>query len=144
MGLVLTCSGCGTKVFGVASSLRKIDGRYFCPTCASNPSGTKKYYCNSCHNYSAYAGMKGNTGVELFLYFLYIVPGLIYSTWRRSGKPNVCLLCNTPGLVLAEYAKPCDQTEASQLRDEVECPYCAEKILAKAKFCKYCNKQVRY
>jgi predicted amidophosphoribosyltransferase len=28
-------------------------------------------------------------------------------------------------------------------RDERECPYCAEKILARARLCKHCGQQVQ-
>jgi len=86
---------------------------------------------------------KGNGWIELVLYFFYIIPGVIYSIWRRSDPPNVCPLCKAPGLVLASAAKPDGPTEMSLLRDEVECPHCAEKILARANTCKHCGKQVR-
>jgi DNA-directed RNA polymerase subunit RPC12/RpoP len=143
MGLKTTCDGCGRGVVGVFSSLRNVNGRYLCPTCAANPTAMSKYYCNSCHNYSPTALMKGNGWIELVLYLLYIIPGIIYSVWRRSGQPNVCPLCKVPGLVPAGVAKPEGPAQLGESREEVECPHCAEKILAKAKICKHCGKQVR-
>lgn len=138
-----TCDGCGTKVFGVVSSLQKVGNRYLCATCASNPTDKPKYYCNACHNTSPTALRKGNGWIELVLYLFYIIPGIIYSVWRRSDPPNVCPMCKAPGLILASAAKPVDVASSEALRDEVECPHCAEKILARANTCKHCGKQVR-
>lgn len=143
MQFKMTCDACGTKVLGVFSSLRKVGDRHLCSVCATNPTGSPKYYCNSCHNYTPTAVMKGNGWIELVLYLFYIIPGIIYSIWRRSDAPNVCPLCKAPGLVLAAAAKEAPATSVTQARDEVECPYCAEKILARANVCKHCGKQVR-
>jgi len=83
--------------------------------------------------------MKGNGWIELVLYLFYIIPGIIYSIWRRSGEPNVCPLCKAAGLVPVSAAKP---NASAELRDEIECPSCAEMILAKAKICKHCGMDV--
>jgi DNA-directed RNA polymerase subunit RPC12/RpoP len=120
-------------------------------------------YCNSCHNITRLPQMKGNGWIELVLYLCYFIPGVIYSIWRRSGEPNVCPLCKAAGLIPASAAKPnasdelngqphcsellpVDNAEKSnasaELRDEIECPSCAEKILAKAKICKHCGGDV--
>lgn len=80
--------------------------------------------------------------VEFVLYLCYLFPGIIYSVWRRSDKPNVCPLCNTPGLVSAAVAKA-KPAAAIETRDEIDCPHCAERILARANTCKHCGKQVR-
>ncbi len=143
MGLKTTCDGCGRGVVGVLSSLRNVNGRYLCPACVANPTGILKYYCNSCHNCSPTALMKGNSWIEFVLYLFYIIPGIVYSVWRRSEQPNICPLCKTPGLVPAAAAKPQGPAQLGESRQEVECPHCAEKILAKAKVCKHCGKQVR-
>lgn len=34
------------------------------------------------------------------------------------------------------------ETKANPARDEIDCPWCAEKILAKAKICKHCGKDI--
>ena len=143
MGLKTSCDGCGQGVVGVFSALKKIDGRYLCAQCATNPSGKPKYYCNACHNFTPAALKKGSGWIELVLYFFYIVPGVLYSIWRRASAPNVCPLCRAASLVPAAVAKPLAVSAASEGRDEVECSFCAEKILAKAKVCKHCGKQVR-
>ena len=37
--------------------------------------------------------LKGNTYMEIFLWVLLIVPGLVYSIWRHSGACNGCPKC---------------------------------------------------
>jgi hypothetical protein len=143
MGLKTTCDGCGQGVLGVVSSLKKVNGRYLCAQCATNPTDEPKYYCNACHNFTPHALKKGNGWIELVLYFFYIAPGIIYSIWRRSGAPNVCPLCRAASLVPAAVAKPIAASALPNARDEVDCPFCAEKILARANVCKHCGKQVR-
>jgi DNA-directed RNA polymerase subunit RPC12/RpoP len=79
------------------------------------------------------------------LWLCYIIPGLIYSIWRRSGAPSVCPTCNKETLIPAALANPegaKDSVPQAVGRDEVECPWCAERILAKAKICKHCGKEV--
>ena len=143
MELKTSCDGCGQGVVGVFSSLKKVNGRYLSAQCATNPTDNPKYYCNSCHNFTPTGLKKGNGWIELVLYLAYIVPGILYSIWRRSGTPNVCPLCRAASLVPAAMAKPLDTTVSSGARVEVDCPFCAERILAKASVCKHCGKQVR-
>jgi len=143
VGLKTSCDSCGQGVVGVFSSLKKIDGRYLCAQCATNPTDKPKYYCNACHNFTPTALKKGSGWIELVLYLFYILPGIIYSIWRRSGAPNVCPLCRATALVPAARARPVGAVIAAESRDEVECTFCAEKILARAKNCKHCGKQVR-
>lgn len=144
MPLKTACDGCGQGVVGIATKLTKVGDRFLCPQCVSNPTGRPKYYCNACHNYSPTALKKGNGWIELVLYLFYIVPGIIYSIWRRSGAPTVCPICRASALVPAALARP--QGAAAlpgEVRDEVDCPFCAERILARASVCKHCGKQVR-
>ncbi len=102
----------------------------------------KRYYCNSCTNYTSTALLRGSGAIEVLLYLCWLIPGFIYSAWRRNGPANKCPLCKVEGLVPASAApRPNEQIESS--RDEVECPFCAERILAKARVCKHCKKEVR-
>jgi len=140
MALKMSCDICGSTVLGVAGSLRKIDGKYMCRECILNPKQEMRYYCNACHNHSANAKMKGNGWVELLLYLLYIAPGLIYSVWRRSGTRNICPVCTKDALVPAASAK---SVPVAKGRDEVDCPHCAEPILARAIVCKHCGRTAR-
>ena len=140
--LKMACDGCGRGVVGIFSRFRDVNGRYLCPTCASNPTSAPKYYCNSCGNHSPTALMKGSGWIELVLYLFYIVPGIIYSVWRRSAQPNVCPICKKAGLVPAAVAKPSAHMSEIESSEETECPHCAEKILVKAKLCKHCGQPI--
>ena len=142
MGLKTSCDRCGQTVLGITQSLKPVNGKYLCQECISNPEGKAKYYCNACHSFSAIGLKKGNGWIELVLYFFWIAPGIIYSIWRRSGPPPVCPVCRSHALVPASVAKP-NTSAGADAREEVECPFCAEKILAKARLCKHCGKEVR-
>ena len=42
---------------------------------------------------------RGSGWVELFLYVLMIIPGVIYSLWRRARSRFVCSYCGNPSMV---------------------------------------------
>jgi hypothetical protein len=54
-------------------------------------------FCTVCHSVDEpYRPIKGNGWIELLLYF-WIVPGIIYSIWRRAGLRNpLCRVCGSP------------------------------------------------
>ena len=58
---------------------------FYCPTCGALTNGRRK--------------ARGSMGVELLLWMLFIVPGLIYSLWRMGSKQTVCGACEAPGLI---------------------------------------------
>jgi len=143
MGFTLfpKCDGCGETIYGVTTGLKKVktkDGRVrqLCKSCESNPEGTRSLYCNSCQTYVTHAKMKGSDGLELFLYICWIFPGILYSIWRRSGGRNICPNCGTAALI------PRMMPDPQLAADQVECPFCAEKIAARAKKCKHCGSDV--
>lgn len=117
-----------------------------------NPQGNNKivvfnqkvFKCNSCGHKTSEPKMKGNGWIEIILWLCYILPGLIYSIWRRSGIKNICHKCGKDTLIPVAQTNPEDEEVVVQqsVRDEIECPWCAETILAKAKLCKHCGKDV--
>lgn len=62
--------------------------------------GTDALFCTSCgHEGEPRMHTKGSMGIELVLWLLLIVPGLIYSVWRMSSKAQVCASCGAATLV---------------------------------------------
>ena len=43
---------------------------------------------------------RGLLVIEIFMWLLYIFPGVIYSIWRRVRKQQVCPNCRNPSIVL--------------------------------------------
>jgi len=42
---------------------------------------------------------KGSILIELILWCMMLLPGLIYSIWRLTTRAEVCRVCEAPGLV---------------------------------------------
>lgn len=62
-----------------------------------------KKVCASCGHYGKpKQAAKGSTGVELILWLLFIIPGLIYSFWRMGSYHPVCAKCKGTQLVPAK------------------------------------------
>lgn len=126
MGLTTSCDGCGRTVLGITTSLKQVNGRNLCPTCAANPDAIARYYCQACNAYYPNKGLKGNGWIEAILYLLYIIPGIIYSIWRRSGA-GVCPKCKSANLISADAGT------------HVRCPECKELVLRDASRCRHCG-----
>lgn len=103
----------------------------------ASPSG--RMICLSCESRFGKPKIRGNDWIEVILYIsLFIIGGVIYSIWRRSGNGE-CPQCGSRAFRSFTEAT----AVSSEKRDEIDCPFCAEKILAKATICKHCGKQVR-
>lgn len=64
------------------------------------PVGDYKMYCTTCGISSVpERPKKGHWLIELVLYFFYIVPGIVYSVWRRSGLKNRCPNCGAETMI---------------------------------------------
>lgn len=107
--------------------MKKVGNKYLCPTCVKNPTGALQYHCTNCSSYFAYPKKKGSGWIELVLYLFYIVPGIIYSIWRRSGNSNKCPHCGSTHVISAATGT------------HIKCPDCAELVLADARKCKHCG-----
>ena len=61
---------------------------------------TQKMFCMNCgHEDSISSKMRGSDGIELVLWLCYIVPGIIYSIWRRGKKETTCKICGSTNLI---------------------------------------------
>ena len=64
------------------------------------PAKGKPMVCTHCgHLGPARQVTKGSTAIELVLWLLFIVPGLIYSFWRLSTRTVGCEECGATALV---------------------------------------------
>lgn len=67
---------------------------------------TKKYVCMECGCQRDPIDVKrGLLVIEIFLWLLYILPGVIYSIWRRVRTQQVCPKCLNPSIVLTSSSR---------------------------------------
>lgn len=60
----------------------------------------ERVFCVNCgHEGEAKRNTRGSFAIEIVLWLLLIVPGVIYSLWRLSTRKNVCASCGADRLV---------------------------------------------
>jgi len=62
-----------------------MEAKFICKDCGFM-GGTKKI-------------IKGSILVELFLWLLFLLPGIIYSIWRGNTRKKVCAKCGNSNIV---------------------------------------------
>ncbi|MFX1487416.1 MAG: hypothetical protein ACFFBS_10055 [Promethearchaeota archaeon] len=61
---------------------------------------SEDFICPHCrHTGPLEINTKGKTSVEVILWLFFLVPGLVYSIWRRTGRYYGCPECGNPGMV---------------------------------------------
>ena len=55
---------------------------------------------------------KGSLGMEILLWIMFIVPGILYSIWRLTTRKKVCSVCGADSLI------PADTPRGKQLAKE--------------------------
>ena|SRR5258708_3423557 len=74
---------------------------------------SKILVCTQCgYTGSSSSAVKGSGGVEILLWFFFLVPGLIYSVWRSSSRHSICPKCGNPNLI------PIDSPKAQKIMGE--------------------------
>ena len=59
--------------------------------------------CTTCgHMGSPKTQVKGSFFIELTLWLLLLVPGVIYSVWRLTSKQLACPMCRNPSMIPIE------------------------------------------
>ena len=85
------------------------------------PAKGKPMVCTHCgHLGPARQVTKGSTGIELVLWLLFIVPGLIYSFWRLSTRTVGCEECGATALV--PPTSPVGRRLVSQAQEQARAP----------------------
>lgn len=62
------------------------------------------YVCPNC-GYIGKGQRKGALILELALWICFLVPGIIYSVWRYTGKTNICKSCGCKNMVPVKTPK---------------------------------------
>lgn len=61
---------------------------------------SKQLICSVCGNVGkAKTPIKGSGLIEIILWLSFILPGLLYTIWRRSGLSPVCTACGSKNLI---------------------------------------------
>ena len=84
---------------------------------------SEDFICRKCfHIGPRELNKKGKLSIEIILWLLFILPGLIYSIWRRTGRFFACKECGTHHIVplnspLGREAQAGKEPSKSQLPD---------------------------
>lgn len=63
---------------------------------------TQELICSSCgHRGKAKTITRGSFLVEIILWLLFLIPGLLYSIWRLSSRHKACWSCGSQTLIPA-------------------------------------------
>jgi hypothetical protein len=82
---------------------------------------SKILVCTQCgYVGKAEGAIKGSILVEIFLWCLLIIPGLIYSAWRSSSRHTVCPKCKNPNLIPADSPRAQKIMGETMSKEEVE------------------------
>ncbi len=99
-------------------------------------------YCNKCKQ-SGESKLKGSGWITLILILFYIIPGLIYMIWRRSGLGE-CKFCGSADVIPVSQ-KPIQHNLNMNHQplfenvQQINCPDCRELIRFDARKCKHCG-----
>lgn len=94
--------------------------------------------CNNCGSVGV-SLLKGSTWITVILIFFYIIPGIIYMIWRRSGL-GACGVCKSVNL--KPYTGEAKSLTTQESNDQVRCSECRELIRFDARKCKHCGSTV--
>jgi hypothetical protein len=62
--------------------------------------------CQSCGHFGGFGlKVKGSLSIEVRLWVCLLVPGIIYSIWRRTTKERVCAICGSPNMLQVELPR---------------------------------------
>jgi len=99
------------------------------------------YVCRNCGSVDKpEQKLKGHFLITLILLLCWIIPGIIYMIWRRSGLKNTCSHCGSDQIVSTESAAgQAALYDAPSPLTHVKCPDCRELVRKDATKCKHCQ-----
>jgi hypothetical protein len=66
----------------------------------------KEMYCGNCGTVGKPKKVtKGSIVIEIFLWLMMILPGLLYSVWRLSTRHTACPGCGAPNMIPVDSPK---------------------------------------
>ncbi len=67
---------------------------------------SRKYICMECGcQRDPIDAKRGLLAIEICMWLLYILPGVIYSIWRRVRKQQICSNCRNPSIELTSSSR---------------------------------------
>ncbi len=100
-----------------------------------------KVICRNCGRVSEPERiLKGHVLITLILLCFYIIPGIIYMIWRRTGLKDACAICKSNNVV-PENSPEGRRLSVDSIDEDthVKCPDCRELVLKDARKCKHCG-----
>ena len=83
-------------------------------TNAANAVNSDHMYCTMCgHSGDTATVTPGSIWIELILWMCFLVPGLIYSSWRHNKRHESCEKCGSTAII------PADSPRALQLAKSI-------------------------
>ena len=103
--------------------------------------GQMKVICQNCGQAGvAEKTLKGHFLITLILLLCYVLPGIVYMIWRRTGLKNRCAKCHSENLVPEGSAVGRELISSRITPDtHVKCPDCRELVFKDARKCKHCG-----
>ena len=78
---------------------------------------SKDFICNNCgYIVEPIKRAKGSIGIEIFLWFLFLIPGIIYSCWRLGNKEIICPVCKSTNLIPIDSPKGQELIKSSKVK----------------------------
>jgi hypothetical protein len=64
---------------------------------------SRQMFCKDCHSIGKPKKViKGSVVMEIALWFLFLLPGMIYTTWRSASAKSVCSQCGSMEIIPAD------------------------------------------
>lgn len=122
----------------------------------------QRMYCQNCGTVGVQRTYtKGSFGVEVLLWLLMILPGLIYSLWRLTTRYPGCPQCGAANMIpidspkaqaafatnpqlAAQAHKPVIEGSQFKAGTAVGCPQCAKTVRVGDPRCKSCGAELAW